>query len=529
MRAALAPSLVVLVSGLLALGLWGLYVVGWYNDDAVYLGLARSLAQGRGYRDAADVLQAVHDRYPVGYPLLLVPVQGSLVASRLLTLACGVLALGLTWLYYQRRLPSRALAVLALTGCNFFWLHSSTLVMSDIPFTCACMGYLLAAERALAGPRKASPMVALALLGTVCTSLRAVGVLLVPVTCVAAIRAGRTRQLVPYLLAAAAFQGPVLLLPLLKGYDLQAPFLDRRDLPRNLLYYFKVLPLTLWGDPFRLQLWPKMGWVAALVTWPLVLAGAWKARRERPDLGLPWLVVNAGLLAFWPYLTPRFVLHLVPLLYACVARSAPLMLAPMLICQLGFAAAGVYQSLTAPLQPDRELYGWVESHSRPGEVIATQSHSLWLFTGHPLLEMDPLFCVEHEEHWLEQMLQQRVRLLVHGGPPEDPLFALLPRRQDMFRPLRVASGWQAWEFIPPPALAGQLKAWREALALRRSGDLVGAERLLAPLSLSGARLELALLALQQRQPERAAAILRDRLAHDPQDARSKRLLQILGP
>lgn len=468
----------------------------------------------------------MHDRYPIGYPLLLVPVQGSLVASRLLTLACSLLALGLTWLYYRRRLPSRALAVLALTGCNFFWLHSSTLVMSDIPFTCACMGYLVAAERALAGPRRAGPMVALALLGTVCTSLRAVGVLLVPVTCGAAWLAGRTRQLVPFLLATAAFQGPVLLLPLLKGYDLKAPFQDKRDVPRNLLYYLKVLPLTLWGDPFRLQLWPAVGWVAALVTWPLVLAGAWKARRERPDLSLPWLAVNAGLLAFWPYLTPRFVLHLVPLLYACVARVAPLMLAPMLVCQLGFALAGLHQSLTVPLQPDRELYGWIEAQSRPGEVIATDSHAIWLYTGHRLLENDPRFCVEHEEQWLEQMIQQHVRLLVHVGPPDDPLFGLLARRP--FRLLQATAGWQAWEFTPPAGLEGELKAWREALLLRKKGDLAGAERLLAPLHLSGARLELALLALQQRQPERAAAILRDRLARDPQDVRAARLLQMLG-
>lgn len=528
-RDALKAAAIIVLSGLLAAGLWGLYYVGTYNDDSLYLGLARSLARGAGYRDAADPSGALHDRFPIGYPLLLLPVQGHPEAARLLSLAFSLGALALAWLGLRRRLPPpAALAAVALTGLNFLWAHSATTVMSDIPFACLSLGYILAAERLLGASRGPGPMAALALLGAFCTSLRVVGALLIPATALAAWRSGRRRELAVYLAATCLLQGSLLLGPLATGYGGQAE-LGHRDLQGNLLYYLKAVPLTLWGDPFRLlpyleqpDLGAVLGWIAVLGTWALLLAGAPAWGRERTDLILPWLTANLALLAVWPYLTPRFLLHLLPLLYASLARLSPLLLLPLLLGQL---AADVTGLRLPAVRPPADLYAWVAAHSQPAEAVATEQHAVWLYTGRPVVTLDAGFALPHEEHWLQQLLDHRVRLVAHLGHPEDGLNRLLRRRPQLFVPQEATETWQTWRFTPPPGLPGELRSYREALGKRQAGDLVGAERLLAPLSLPGARLELALLALQRGQPEKARAEVQGVLARDPEDERARRLLE----
>jgi len=527
--AALGLILLLIVSSLLAAGLWGLYFVGSYNDDSMYLGLARGLAQGLGYRDAGDPDLAPHDRFPPGYPLLLVPVHGNLTGARLLSLGLSLAALGLAGAYLKNRLPARqALAAVALTGLNFLWAHSATTVMSDIPFACASLAFILAGEHLLAARRGTLPMVGLALLGALCTSLRIVGALLVPVTAVGAWRAGRRRELAVYLGATGLFQAPLLLGALTTGYGGQAAA-GHRDVGANLLYYFKALPLTLWGDPFLLlphlerpDFGAVLGWCAILATWAALLAGAPAWRRARPDLTLPWLAANLLLLAVWPYLTPRFLLHLLPLLYATLVRAAPLLVLPLLAAQLATDAQALRQP---PVGPPAALHAWIESHTRAGEPVATERHAVWLYTGRPVLTLETGFAIEHEEFWLEQLLSHGVRAVAHFGTPDDALNDLLRRRPQLFHGAATGPEWQAWSFTPPPSLAAELARYREALQLRKAGQLAEAERLLQPLSLPGARLELALLALQQGQPERAERELRAWLVRDPRDLRALRLLE----
>lgn len=136
---------------------WRRYSVGSFDDDASYLLVAKALAAGHGL--TARLLPGVPlgvplaGTYPPGYSALLAPLTfvagDSDVPFRLLSTACLVAVLPMTWVLMRRRslnLPQSA-AVLGLLGLNPVLATYSSMVMAELPFLVALMGLILLADR----------------------------------------------------------------------------------------------------------------------------------------------------------------------------------------------------------------------------------------------------------------------------------------------------------------------------------------------------------------------------------------------
>ncbi len=127
---------------LAAAGLALLYLAGvtgqWWpgNDSAVYLGLARSLAGGEGYRFNGQVSTA----FAPGLPILLAGLYRlageGMWLPNLFMAACGLTALLLTYLSLRRLGLDRrpALAVTCATGLAYSFYFNAHRVLSDMPF-----------------------------------------------------------------------------------------------------------------------------------------------------------------------------------------------------------------------------------------------------------------------------------------------------------------------------------------------------------------------------------------------------------
>ncbi len=130
--------------------------VGALTDDALYVELARSVAEGQGHTlNIGPGLNGVDmDLFPPGLAYLLAPLAAlrphSLEILKLGPLLAGLIFLVLTWFYVRRTSPFfLALSVVFLTAWNPFFVASSTRVLSDMPHAALALAALLVMARAL--------------------------------------------------------------------------------------------------------------------------------------------------------------------------------------------------------------------------------------------------------------------------------------------------------------------------------------------------------------------------------------------
>jgi hypothetical protein len=132
---ALAAACIALVYLVGVTGRW------WPSDDsAVYLGLGRSLAQGKGYTFNGQVNTA----FSPGLPLLLAGLEklageGGIWAPNLFMALCGLATVGLVYLTLRRWTGDGLLPALvaATTALSYPFYLDSHRVLSDIPFAAA--------------------------------------------------------------------------------------------------------------------------------------------------------------------------------------------------------------------------------------------------------------------------------------------------------------------------------------------------------------------------------------------------------
>lgn len=127
------------LSVLLALVRFNDIPVGSFWDDAHYIILAESLADGTGYRLTNFPDAPVEEAFPPGYPLLLTPLvtlfPENFVPLKLLSLAFWIASLPLLYRLFARRLPpAQAVALAALAALNPFLIGMATTVMSEAAF-----------------------------------------------------------------------------------------------------------------------------------------------------------------------------------------------------------------------------------------------------------------------------------------------------------------------------------------------------------------------------------------------------------
>ena len=119
-------------------------------DEALYIGAAKSMASGGGYRAAGRALTL----YPPGWPLLLTPVEwltnGDYGWFARYTAALIPLLLYASWrLYASRREPRAWWLIAALMASVSVFDIGTREVRSEIAFTAFTIGFLAWAERAL--------------------------------------------------------------------------------------------------------------------------------------------------------------------------------------------------------------------------------------------------------------------------------------------------------------------------------------------------------------------------------------------
>lgn len=122
-------------------------------DSALFLGVARNLAAGRGFTFNEQTVTSIN----AGFPYLLVAIRplaaDPIIAGNVLMLALGLASLALVYLLILRN-AGRPLAVLVtlLTAVNGTFLRHSCEILADIPFffcsTLALLGYELTFPRA---------------------------------------------------------------------------------------------------------------------------------------------------------------------------------------------------------------------------------------------------------------------------------------------------------------------------------------------------------------------------------------------
>lgn len=131
--------LVTICSTILVIGRFNDIPVGSFWDDAHYIILAESLADGTGYRLTNLPDAPVEDAFPPGYPLLLAPLvtlfPENFVPLKVLSLIFWLASLPLLYRLFLRRLSARqAVALVALVALNPFLVGMATTVMSEAPF-----------------------------------------------------------------------------------------------------------------------------------------------------------------------------------------------------------------------------------------------------------------------------------------------------------------------------------------------------------------------------------------------------------
>ena len=155
-----------------ALGLCGLLMgillfdanLSLTGDNAQFINLGRSLADGHGLSETIEGEPIPHTKYPFGFPLLLaitdIIFPDNLIALKSLIVLLYAISIPLTYLLIRRFAPSPiALGVSALCLASPLLLDYSHQVMSEIPFLLFSLIALLLLHRA----QKSSTLSTLAL------------------------------------------------------------------------------------------------------------------------------------------------------------------------------------------------------------------------------------------------------------------------------------------------------------------------------------------------------------------------------
>lgn len=131
--------LVTICSAILVIGRFNDIPVGSFWDDAHYIILAESLADGTGYRLTNLPGAPVEEAFPPGYPLLLAPLvtlfPENFVPLKLLSLIFWLASLPLVYQLFNRRFtPPIALGLWAAVALNPHLVGMATTVMSEAPY-----------------------------------------------------------------------------------------------------------------------------------------------------------------------------------------------------------------------------------------------------------------------------------------------------------------------------------------------------------------------------------------------------------
>lgn len=450
-----------------------LYFPGLYQDDVIYVGLARALATGQGYHEIWMLGAPPHQRFPPLYPLLLTPFQAfapdNLHVLRGLSFLFDVTNAVLIWRLLQDLPTPRRVLVSLLAVTNLAWAQEATAIMTEPAFTTVLLAYLLLLRRWT--PDEDADVLdrlvpRLALLAVVAVNLRSIGVAL-PLATAWMVRR-RPGLAARYLGLWALVEGPLWLLQSHADYVSQAARLS--PVADLVSLYLQRLPADLlggwdlaWASRSGLPPAPWIATVLGLAVWAVLLRGLKQPlpRGVRPLVGCWYL-----LLLFWPYTQVRFSVPVIPLLYAMLAaglsallpRRADAVLAGLAVLQVGL---GLLVRWPATVGVPRQTLAWIAAHPAADPGIVSNDASTWLYTSQPI---DPIPLTATTAPPLRAAVYLRrdgyvlIRPDSQGNPPPPAYTALLDSQPQTFK--RVYDN--AAEHAAVYAVVGDAAGWRRA-------------------------------------------------------------------
>jgi tetratricopeptide (TPR) repeat protein len=431
-------ALAVIASATVCLMSLGDFAVGFFNDDVVYISLARSLLDGSGLRDLFLLGAPVHTQYPPGYPMLLAPLLASaprsLVPMQLLSVAAVLVALVAVGRMALNLLsPIERAAVLFFCALNTVVLRFATTVLSD-PMFLAVSCLLLTAWEKRANEHRPSLRdgAVLGLIAGASAWIRTVGVLWIVVLGAALLIKRETRKAGAALLVSGSATAGLLMAVMQGGAYLRVlqDHCATRGalgiLKENLSFYAANLPGSLVGEPSLVSsaLWGSFGIPAAVAAWAAVagigicvLCGLYHLTREGRGV---WVAATAAFLVFfalWPYKDMRFLVPVFPILYIAAVRAwrfgrrwAFFAGAGAVLVSQSFFAAAIIRDAQAGSYRNRlplGAYAWIREHAPAGAAALSFRYALWLYTGHQIVTMPSL------DQPTETLLEA-----IAGGPAE---------------------------------------------------------------------------------------------------------------
>jgi hypothetical protein len=155
------PLAMVLAGAYLGVAMISPPAFGLWQDDAVYVVTARSLAEGSGYRHLEMPQQPLQTKYPPLFPALLAVVfrlwgdwPANLPALHAVTAVSGAVFVLLAWRYVARGLGgprTMVAAVAALSAVSPVLICLNRFLMSELPYAAMAVGAMLVLDRRL-GP-----------------------------------------------------------------------------------------------------------------------------------------------------------------------------------------------------------------------------------------------------------------------------------------------------------------------------------------------------------------------------------------
>lgn len=428
---AIPPALAALAAAAVVLSIEP-FPVGVFQDDGIYAVLAKSLAEGHGYRylQMPGTPNATH--YPPAYPLVLAALwklwpafPANVTLFKFANAAFVALAAALGWRFARRQVRlgpwAAALAVGAFTACAPIVLLS-VMVLSEPMFLAALCPVLIAAERAAANGRARDALLAGAA-GAGLGLIRTLGAVVVPAAALvlawrrrwrsaALVMAAGAAVLLPWQLWVAAHAADVA--PVFQGkYGSYAGWLADAVRAEGPAWVARVAAFNLsqiaaqgWATVTADPLAPWVRWAATGGMGALFALGWWRLTSRAPVTA--WMVaLYLAIVVAWPFPPARFTWAIWPLVgitfaLACeaivrwrperrparLARSAAL--AAALLLAAGYARyniLGATRGWWTEVQASvahraRPLAEWVAANTPGDAVIATDDDVLiYLYTG----------------------------------------------------------------------------------------------------------------------------------------------------
>lgn len=156
------------------------------GDDVRYFFVAKSIAEGDGYRITFRHPESLETRYPPVFLLMLASVAWAspddMYAAKMIPMLFGVASVVLTFIFFRTRFGERrAAAIAVLTAVNPLMITFSTVVLTEVPLMCLCLLTACVAHRFLGDaakrPGKRHVRVAACIAGAVLTRVAGLGLL----------------------------------------------------------------------------------------------------------------------------------------------------------------------------------------------------------------------------------------------------------------------------------------------------------------------------------------------------------------